>query len=267
MESQALVTTSKQHSQPCEQGRRRKLDLISDWIGKLALNAGKGLTPDELGVFERIWIEGLDDLPYSVLEAAFRRTLQTCKYWPVKVSDVREHVSHAEENAVSEAAEEAWTRVLDIRRRHWNPDIPGPLHRALAGLSERVRQAARAAGVFREFTAAEFENGALHTWAKKRFVESFIAYGQIEQDKFLLPDGEIKQLLNGAAQKLLPAPATKPMLYTPDVVRQRQSAVDMTDARTVTAETIVVKDPNRMEILRQQEEEMKRKYPVPGGLP
>jgi hypothetical protein len=66
-----------------------------------------------------------------------------------------------------------------------------------------MRRAARAAGVFRDFTAAEWANGALHTWAKKRFVDSFSSY----DDTFLLPDGEIKNLLAGIAQaKILPAP-------------------------------------------------------------
>jgi hypothetical protein len=214
MESQALATTCEPRSQHSEQPS--KSQLIREWILNLALNAGQALDADAIGIFTAIWLKGFDDLPYSVLEAAFLKTLQTCKYWPVQVSDVRKHVTHAEENAVGEAAEQAWARVLDIRRRHWNPDIPGPLHRVLATLSERVRQAVRAAGVFREFTAAEFESGALHTWAKKRFVESFIAYGELERDKFLLPDGEIKALLVGVAKrKALPAPAVVPKQLPP----------------------------------------------------
>jgi hypothetical protein len=140
----------------------------------------------------------------AILERLFRRALRTCKFFP-KVSEILEPLASAEASVASEAAEEAWARVVEIRPVHWNPDIPGPFHRALAGLSERVREAARAAVVFREFTEAEFENGGLHTWAKKRFVESFIAYGELDQDRFLLPDGEIKKLLAGVAEtKALP---------------------------------------------------------------
>jgi hypothetical protein len=259
MESQALATTCEQRSQHSEQ--QSKSQLIREWIVKLALNAGQALDADAIGVFTAIWSEGFDDLPYSVLEAAFRKTLRTCKYWPIKVSDVREHVTHAEENAAGEAAEEAWTRVLDIRRRHWNPDIPGPLHRALAGLTERVRQAARAAGVFREFTAAEFENGALHTWAKKRFVESFNAYGELEQDRFLLPDGEIKKLLAGFAQaKALPAPRdnwpelrAKSLAYSETL----KAADDLPKAR---APYMVSADPERYADLKRQADQIVEKY-------
>src|SRR5882724_9942148 len=88
--SQALATTSKPHSQPCEEPS--KPALIRLWVGKLALNAGQAITPTQMGVFESLWLEGLEDLSYGVLERALRRTLQTCKYWPVKVSDIREHV-------------------------------------------------------------------------------------------------------------------------------------------------------------------------------
>src|SRR5260370_38519396 len=87
--------------------------------------------------------------------------------------------------------------------REWIPDMGGGFARGMPNLCERVQQAARAAGVFREFDSVE----ALRTWAKKRFVESFIDYGELEQDRFLLPDGEIKNLLAGAAQaNTLPAP-------------------------------------------------------------
>ena len=143
----------------------------------------------------------------AILERLFNRALDTCKFFP-KVSDILEPLATAEATAVPEAAEEAWQIVVDIRRRYWNPDIPGPFDREVGKLSDRVRQAARAAGAFRDFTAHEWGSGALHTWAKKRFVESFIAYGELEQDQFLLPEGEIKNLLAGAAQaKALPAPA------------------------------------------------------------
>src|SRR6266851_3918225 len=200
------TTTLLEHSQHSDS--RSKDDLIRLWIGKLTVNAGQTLLPETLGVFEAIWQEGFADLDYDVLEVAFRKTLRECKFWPIKVADVRAHVEHAAKNATSEAAEEAWETVLDIRRLYWNPDIPGPFDRAIARLSERVHQAARAAGVWRDFTSTEFEKGALHTWAKKRFVKSFTAYGELELDRFLLPDGEIKNLLAGLAQaEMLPAPS------------------------------------------------------------
>ena len=69
-------------------------------------------------------------------------------------------------------------------------------------LSERVQQACRAAGVFRDYESAD----QLHIWGKKNFIESFISWGELQRDKYLLPDGEIKNLLTRSAQtKALPA--------------------------------------------------------------
>jgi len=121
----------------------------------------------------------------------------------VKVADIRKHVASAETNAANLAVEECWERVLELRRVYWNPDMPGGFSRGMPRLSPRVAQAARAAGVWRDFPTTE----ALHVWAKKRFVESFIAWGETQQDKMLLPDGEIKNLLAEYAEtKALPAP-------------------------------------------------------------
>jgi hypothetical protein len=188
-------------------------DLIKEWVAKLAVNAGASLDAKTQAVFCSIWLEGLSDLSPGVLLAAFRKTLRECPYWPVKVADIRKHVTHAVSNATGEAAEKAWEHVLEIRRVHWNPDIPGPFNRALAGLSERVKQAARAAGVWRDYTESEWESGSLHTWAKKRFFESFNAWGEREQDKFLLPEGEVKKLLIEfyKSKSLLPAPKQEVM--------------------------------------------------------
>ncbi len=176
--------------------------LISEWVAKLAINAGVALDAKTQAVYCSIWREGLSDLSPEVLLAAFRKTLRDCVYWPVKVADIRKHVFQAESNATGEAAEKAWQRVLECRSLYWNPDLGG-FTRGMPKLPERVQQAARAAGVWRDFSTVE----DLHVWAKKRFVESFIAWGESERDKFLLPDGNIKNLLTQFSNtKALPAP-------------------------------------------------------------
>src|SRR5258708_11359520 len=82
--------------------------LISEWVAKLAINAGAALDAKTQAVYCSLWLEGLNDLSPGVLLAAFRKTLRECAYWPVKVADIRKHVSHAESNATDEAAEESW---------------------------------------------------------------------------------------------------------------------------------------------------------------
>lgn len=220
-------------------------------------------------MFASIWRDGLGDLPLDVLAAAFQKTLRECAFWPVKVADIRKHVIKARETATVEAAERAWQRVLEIRRVHYNPDIPGPFDRAVSGLSERVRQAARAAGVFRDFTESEFENGGLHTWAKKRFVESFHAWGDLEQGKFLLPDCEAKKLLIEFAEtKALPWTKPKPAPRLPPEERLRIADELAARAREVL-QSIKPKEPYKVEVsdgtrqaIHRQAELMKAKYPT-----
>jgi len=170
---------------------------------RFALNADKELDATAIGIYEALWLEGFSDLPDACLIAAFQKTLRTAKFWPIKIADGREHVSSAASRSTDEAAEQAWQRVLEIRRTSWSPDAPGGFYGGPPRLSPRIAQAARAAGVWRDFPTTE----ALHVWAKKVFFESFLAWGEREQEKFLLPDGEVKNLLARFAEtKALPAP-------------------------------------------------------------
>lgn len=253
----------------CREQHSTLADLIEEWLPKLAVNAGAALDAKTQAVFASIWRDGLADLPLDVLRAAFQKTLRECAYWPVKVADIRKHVIKAKETATGDAAERAWQRVLEIRRVHWDPDIPGPFDRAVAGLSERVRQAARAAGVFRDFTADEYERGALHTWAKKRFIESFHAWEELEQGKFLLPDGETKKLLIECAEtKALPWTKPKENPQLPAEERLRVADQLAAEARKVLglrqpkAGPYLVQDTaERREELRRQAELIKARYP------
>jgi len=197
------LTLTKPSQSQCRERHSTLGDLIDEWLPKLAVNAGAALDAKTQAVFASIWREGLSDLSPEVLLAAFRKALRECVFWPVKVADIRKHVSRAESNATEEAAEKAWQRVLEYRRLYWNPNLLDnhDLARHLAQLPERVQQAARAAGVWRDFPTTE----ALHVWAKKQFTESFIGWSEAEQ--FLLPDGEIKNLLREFSEtKALPAP-------------------------------------------------------------
>src|SRR5271168_1168513 len=161
MENQQLATTCAPRSNPSELPNRST--LLRQWVTKFALNAGTALTPDAFGVYVELWAEGFSDLPDSVFDAACRKAIRTAKFWPVKIADIREQVTHAERNAADQLAEEAWREVLNIRRLHWSPDAPGGFYSGTPVMSERLSTAARAAGVFREHDTTE----SLHVWSKK----------------------------------------------------------------------------------------------------
>lgn len=198
MESLALATISTPRSQ--HSGSWSKSQLIREWIGKLALNAGQGLDATAIGVYQALWEEGFEDLSYEVLEAAFKKALREGKFWPIKVADIRQHVDCAHEAATNQVAEPEWQCVLDLRLRYWAPDMPGGFLGGMPRLSARVQRAADASGVFKLQDCAP---EVLHVWGKKRFIESYINAAKIDQS--LLPDGELKNLIAQVAEtKALP---------------------------------------------------------------
>jgi hypothetical protein len=230
-----------------------------------------------------LWLETFGGIDPAVLDRLFNRALKTCRFFP-KIAEILEPLQKAEETAVPQAAENAWEQVLDLRRLYWNPDIPGELSHRLAQLPERVQQAARAAGVFREFESVE----GLHVWAKKRFIESFIAYGELERDQFLLPNGQIKNLLADLGQaKALPGPsrnwdecraagesyrarvATQGVPGLSPEERLRIADKLAAAARKVLEQprerVVVVSDENR-DALRRQAELIRARYPKTGNL-
>jgi hypothetical protein len=171
--------------------------LIKQWLVRFGVNFAEDIEPRL-----PIWVEELSDITPAKLLPLFQRAMRTCKFFP-RIAEILEPIETSERSAAPTAAEEAWEVVLDLRRVCWNPDMPGPFSRAFAKLSERVQHAARAGGVFREVSHPD----QLHVWGKKNFVESFIAWGELEKDKHLLPEGEIKNLLADFSEtKSLPAP-------------------------------------------------------------
>lgn len=171
--------------------------LIREWLFRFGVEHKEDVAPRL-----PLWLEQLGGIEPAALQRLFERAMRTCKFFP-KVAEILEPLQGTEKQAAPQAAEQAWERILEIRRTRWSPDAPGGFYGGKPKLSERTWQAARAAGVFQDFESVE----GLHTWAKKRFIESFIAWGELEQDKFLLPEGEIKTLLAECSEaKALPAP-------------------------------------------------------------
>jgi hypothetical protein len=172
-------------------------ELIRVWLFRFGLNFEKDVVQ-----LLPLWQEQLGAIEAETLVRLFERAMRTCKFFP-KIADILEPVQRVKETGTAAAAEEEWQSVLDLRRRYWNPDMPGGFSRGMPRLSERVRRAANASGIFK---LQDCESEAIHVWGRKRFVDSYIAWDELQQDQFLLPDGELKNLLTGVAEtKALPA--------------------------------------------------------------
>lgn len=152
-----------------------------------------------------VWNEALQDLSPTVARIAFARlqkTFQPTAACPFPVpAQLRACIATAIKNSDEAKAERAWQYALDLRRKYWNPDMASGFSRDMPVLSDRMNQAIRAAGVFRDFETLE----GLHVWAKRTFIESYLRYGELEQDKYLLPGGPVKDAIARLAKsKALP---------------------------------------------------------------
>lgn len=186
MESELVVISPSKTQKPSASDA-----LIREWLFRFGVEHEKDVAP-----LLPLWQEAFAGMEATTLEKLFRRAMKTCKFFP-KVAEILEPLASMKHTAEPLDAESAWQRVLDLRRVYWSPDLPGGFSRGMPKLSERVQQACRASGVFREHESVE----SLHTWAHKRFIDSYLAWGELEQDKYLLPDGEVKNLLSDSAQR------------------------------------------------------------------
>lgn len=169
------------------------------------MNSGQALDATALAVYQAIWEKGFEDLDYRVLEVAFRKTLRECKFWPVKVADVRAHIDQANANGLKLEAEEAWRAWVKHVDRHYHPDL-GWDHQTppLPAITEHAARAA--GGAFWVSTCPESDI----PWATKRFIESYTFTHETGQVQNLLTRGEAKKILKCLTCEA--APKTKTLL-------------------------------------------------------
>jgi len=167
-------------------------------LTRFAVNAGASLGDKERAVLLSTWKDGFADVDGGRLKAAFIACLRSHTFKTIPtIGDVRQHLSKAEESAAQIEAGQKWEQVLAYAVRR-SPDFPD---RNPPRISERTMTAIRAAGGLDYMRDCEQES---LQWAKKRFVESFIAWEQLEKGQYLLPDGPIKQAFAAvAAVKML----------------------------------------------------------------
>jgi hypothetical protein len=243
------------------------------------VNSGVSLDPATIAVYLQLWTDSFVDLDDATLDAAFRKTLLTwgSEFGKVgklpTVGDIRGHLDATAKKELAIRADLEWQKLLDYIRRYYWAD--GPWQHKAPKLPERVRVSCNAAGGFAWLNGCPEKELA---WAKKRFVESYITWEEMKKDQYLLPEGTLRNMLleGSTAQALLPGPVANSKDWLPPVVpsriaprdtlrlaKERKPTLDLTDAKPITGETLVVKDPNRMEFLRQQAEKMIAKYPGP----
>jgi hypothetical protein len=209
-----------------------------------------------------VWVDVFEreNITQAQVEAAFRKAEVQCKFWP-SPSEVLGFVTAAEGNAAELEAAQKWTQVLDYIRLHWHADIPP---KNAPRISERTQQAINAAGGLAYIADCEPEP---KQWARKRFIESYIVYGEPRQEQFLLPDGETKSLIAASAQaKALPSSTSFEQLHERGLAYAREIGAAKPERILPTAAEPprVVDVEGRIKELARQAELIKTKYAKPG---
>jgi hypothetical protein len=155
--------------------------LIRQWLLRFSIEHREDVAPRL-----PLWLEAFGAMDAAVLEKLFSRALKKCKFFP-KVADILECVEDVKKKAGDEEAAQKWTAVLEHIRREWSPDIPSKRR-----ISERTQRAINAAGGLAYIADCEPES---KQWARKRFIEAYVSWGELQQDGYLLPPGEVRDLL------------------------------------------------------------------------
>jgi len=95
-----------------------------------------------------------------------------------------------------EKAAQKWNEVRRYIREDYHPDLK---HHQCRRISERTSRAINAAGGLGYVSECIGDDLVL---ARKRFIESYLRWDELEQDKFLLPEGEVKRLLAETAKTM-----------------------------------------------------------------
>jgi hypothetical protein len=234
-----------------------KRALIRAWIVRFALNADKPLSEKEQAVYCSMWEEAFSDVDGSRLEAAFVACLRshTFKTMPT-IGDIRQHLSKAEANAAQLEAEQKWEQVRAYAVR-LSPDFPD---RKPPNILARTMTAIRAAGGLAYIRDCDPES---LQWARKRFIEAYLRYGELRQDSYLLPAGEVRdQLVACAEQKQLPGEDNhKAARATGENYREHLSksiapVCQLAASSAKTEPRPMIDTPERRELLKRQQGEI-----------
>jgi hypothetical protein len=128
--------------------------------------------------FVDLWVSALTDLPPDVLDAACRRAMKSCKFFPTP-AEIRAGIDRAEAGASEIEAQHAWQRVLEFSERGvWSK---------VKMLTTRERHALRVVGG--SDAIAHCDKYEDLKWRQRDFVAAFLRFEQVEVSLGLLSDG------------------------------------------------------------------------------
>jgi hypothetical protein len=136
------------------------------------------LTPALVNIWVDVFVRA--QIAPERIEAAFDKAERQLKFWPAP-AEILGLITMAKDNGAEEASLKfQWVR--DYIRLHYHPDLSV---RSGPPIPERMRRAINAAGGMVYLSECSKEN---LVFARKRFVESWLRWDELEQDEYLLPE-------------------------------------------------------------------------------
>jgi hypothetical protein len=262
----ALSTTSEQRK------TRTTAEVVHEGLLRLAELIRKDgqayqLTP----VLIRLWCNVFADIPPHQVEAAFNKAERQLKFWP-SPAEVFGFISIAENKIGQEQAEQKWQQVLEYIRVYYSPDIPPRDHDYEDGrkqnaprITERTQRAINAAGGLAYLSDCDRES---LQWAKKKFIEEYIRWGELKKDENLLPPGEVRDLLGDVAKtKTVDRVLDKPLVLERPLVPKPAEPILSKPVPLPVIDTVRIVDVgDRKAELARQAELVREKYPAIGNM-
>ena len=262
----ALSTTSERRK------TRTTAEVVHEGLLRLAELIRKDgqayqLTP----VLIRVWCNVFADVPPYQVEAAFNKAERQLKFWP-SPAEVFEFISSAENKVGQEQAEQKWQQVREYIRIYYSPDIPPRDHDYEDGrkqnaprITERTQRAINAAGGLAYLSDCDRES---LQWAKKKFIEEYIRWGELKKDENLLPTGEVRDLLGDVAKtKTVDRVLDKARVTDGPLVPKPAEPILSKPVPPPVIDTVRIVDvAGRKAELARQAELVREKYPAIGNM-
>jgi hypothetical protein len=219
-----------------------------------------------------LWIETLftdrrtKDLSEEGLRTAFAKLKSTFKptsacQFPTP-AHLFEFVDTANGAAQALLAEKSWQEGLAWIGQYFHPDLG--VDRRAPALDEKIVRAIKAAGGMAflwECPTADL------VWRKKDFLENYAHQEEIERDQNLISGPEAQKILERFYEPVRQLPEANSIRTRPPMTAEemQQAMQPTSSASKVTASTphVVIRTPEMDERIRQQKEEIKRRYPEP----
>lgn len=192
MPAQLETLQSRERSSPTER-------LARQWVLQFAELYSVGLA-DRGPRFVELWVSALLDLAPDTLEAACRRAMQTCKFFPT-AAEIRAHIEGANAKGFELEAEEEWRKALNVATQFFQPDIG--LYRNAPELSQATWHALKVAGGLEHLQSCKREE---LQWARRRFLADYMLIHETCQVEHLLSNGEAKRILAEVTGPAKPKP-------------------------------------------------------------